>query len=263
MNNLNKKERVFMEKFTISLFEKIENKENKIEFLKKNINSKIQKEIQLLVNKKNKMNGLDLLKQIKDETLKVIFFDPQYRGILDKMSYGNEGVKRGKERSELPQMTEETIKEFVKNIERVLLPNGYLFLWVDKFHLVEGIKKWFDEVSVLHTVDMITWDKKKIGMGYRSRRRSEYLVIIQKEPKKAKSTWVLHDIPDVWEEKIVKNHTHSKPIELQKKLILATTLEGDLVCDPASGGYSVFEACKEINRNFIGCDIVYGKEEEN
>ena len=106
-----------MEKFTISLFEKIENKENKIEFLKKNINSEIQKEIQLLVNKKNKMNGLDLLKQIKDETLKVIFFDPQYRGILDKMSYGNEGVKRGKERSELPQMTEETIKEFVKNID--------------------------------------------------------------------------------------------------------------------------------------------------
>ncbi|WP_315289347.1 DNA methyltransferase [Leptotrichia massiliensis] len=252
-----------MENFTISLFEKIENKKNKIEFLKKNINSEIQKEIQLLVNKKNKMNGLDLLKQIKDETLKVIFFDPQYRGILDKMSYGNEGVKRGKERSELPQMTEEIIKKFVKNIERVLLPNGYLFLWVDKFHLVEGIKKWFDEVSALHTVDMITWDKKKIGMGYRSRRRSEYLVIIQKEPKKAKSTWVLHDIPDVWEEKIVKNHTHSKPIELQKKLILATTFEGDLVCDPASGGYSVFEACKEINRNFIGCDIVYGKEEEN
>lgn len=72
------------------------------------------------------MNGLDLLKQIKGETLKVIFFDPQYRGILDKMSYGNEGVKRGKERSELPQMTEEIIKEFLKNIERVLLPNGYL-----------------------------------------------------------------------------------------------------------------------------------------
>lgn len=212
------------------------------------------------LNKKNKMNGLDLIKQVEDENLKIIFFDPQYRGILDKMSYGNEGVGRGKTRSELPQMTNEIIEEFIINIERVLIPNGYLFLWVDKFHLVEGIKKWFLNTKKLHTVDMITWDKKRIGMGYRSRRRSEYLIIIQKEPKKAKSTWSLHDIPDVWEEKIIKNHTHSKPIELQKKLILATTQEEDIVADFAAGGYSVFEACKSINRNFLGCDIIYGDE---
>lgn len=222
----------------------------------------MKKEIEILINKKNKMNGLELLEQFEDNSIKVIFFDPQYRGILDKMSYGNEGISRGKNRSELPQMTDEIIENFIKNIERVLLPNGYLFLWVDKFHLVDGIKKWFLNTPLLCTVDMITWDKKKIGMGYRSRRRSEYLVVIQKEPKKAKTTWILHDIPDVWEEKVVKKHTHSKPIELQKKLILATTFENDLICDPASGGYSVFEACKEVNRNFIGCDIIYGEEEK-
>lgn len=217
-------------------------------------------EIYNILNKKNKMNGLDLLEQIENETLKIIFFDPQYRGILDKMSYGNEGVSRGKTRSELPQMTDEIIENFIINIERVLLPNGYLFLWIDKFHLVEGIKKWFLKTKKLHTVDMITWDKKKIGMGYRSRRRSEYLIIIQKEPKKAKSTWTLHNIPDVWEEKIVKKHTHSKPIELQEKLILATTNEEDIVADFAAGGYSVLEACKNVNRNFLGCDIVYGED---
>lgn len=210
------------------------------------------------MNKKNKMNGLDLINLVENESLKVIFFDPQYRGVLDKMSYGNEGMSRGKIRSGLPQMTEEIIKKFILGIERVLTPNGYLFLWVDKFHLVEGIRKWLSNTPKLHTVDMITWDKKKIGMGYRSRRRSEYLVVIQKEPKKAKSTWKIHNIPDVWEEKIVKNHTHSKPIELQKQLILATTEEEDIVCDFAAGGYSVFQACKETNRNFLGCDIIYG-----
>ena len=100
----------------------------------------------------------------------------------------------------------------------------------------------------------------KIGMGYRTRRKSEYLVIIQKSPRQAKSTWTLHNIPDVWDEKILdKNHTHAKPIELQKQLILATTNENDLVLDPASGGYSVFRACKETNRNFIGCDLEFGE----
>ena len=212
-----------------------------------------------LINKKLNIDGVELLKQIPDKSLKVTFFDPQYRGILDKLSYGNEGKSRGKDRSDLPQMSEDIIKTFLKEIERILTPSGYLFLWVDKFHLVEGVNSWISNLN-MEIVDLITWNKMKIGMGYRTRRKSEYLLVIQKLPKKAKSTWVLHNIPDVWDEKVVKTHTHSKPIELQKQLILATTNEGDLVCDPASGGFSVFEACKLTNRNFIGGDLVFGTE---
>lgn len=212
-----------------------------------------------LLNQRNQMNGLHLLDLLDGSSVKVVFFDPQYRGILDKMSYGNEGKNRGKERSSLPQMSEETIKDFLTKIERILKPNGYLFLWIDKFHLMEGVKKWFENFKTLEIVDMITWDKKKMGMGYRSRRRSEYCVVVQKEPRQAKSTWLLHNIPDVWEEKLVcKEHTHSKPIELQKQLILATSQENDLIVDPASGGYSVFMACLGVNRNFLGCDLKCG-----
>ncbi len=214
-----------------------------------------------LLNKKNKMDGLALLDLLRSETIKVVFFDPQYRGILDKMAYGNEGKTRGQQRSGLPQMSEETITAFIQKIERVLLPNGYLFLWVDKFHLAEGMKPWFARLPSMQVVDMITWDKKRIGMGYRSRRRSEYLVVVQKFPRKAKSTWVLHDIPDVWEEKLTnKPHTHAKPVELQKKLILATTQEQDVVLDPASGGYSVLSACQQTNRQFLGSDLIFGAD---
>jgi modification methylase hhaII len=212
-----------------------------------------------LINKKLNIDGVELLKQIPDKSLKVTFFDPQYRGILDKLSYGNEGKIRGKDRSDLPQMSEDIIKTFLKEIERVLAPSGYLFLWIDKFHLVEGVNSWIVDLN-MEIVDLITWNKMKIGMGYRTRRKSEYLLVIQKLPKKAKSTWVLHNIPDVWDEKVIKTHTHSKPIELQKQLILATTNDGDLVCDPASGGFSVFEACKLTNRNFIGGNLVFGTE---
>ncbi len=212
-------------------------------------------------NYKNVIDGIELLKQIKDKSLKVVFFDPQYRGVLDKMQYGNEGKSRGKQRSELIQMTEETIVAFLREIERVLMPSGYLFLWVDKFHLVEGVRPWFNDTSI-NTVDMITWNKMKMGMGYRTRRQSEYLVVLQKAPQLAKATWSIHNIPDVWNEKTPKVHPHSKPIELQKQLILATTAEGDFVCDPASGGYSVFEACELCDRNFIGGDIQFGEGEE-
>lgn len=209
-------------------------------------------------NFRNRCDGIEMLKQIDDSTFKVVFFDPQYRGLLDKLKYGNEGKSKEKERCALPQMTTEVIAEFLKQIERVLRPSGYLFLWVDKFHLVEGVSSWFEGTQLV-PVDLITWNKQKIGMGYRTRRKSEYLVILQKLPKLAKATWSLHNIPDVWDEKVTKTHAHSKPVELQKQLILATTDEGDYVCDPASGGYSVFEACKQTGRNFIGCDIEYGE----
>ena len=53
-----------------------------------------------------------------------------------------------------------------------------------------------------------------------------------------------------------KKHPHTKPIELQKKLIEATTNETDIILDPAFGSCSVFESCKLLeNRNFIGADI--------
>lgn len=106
---------------------------------------------------------------------------------------------------------------------------------------------------------MITWDKMRMGMGYRTRRQGEYLVVLQKKPILAKATWTIHNIPDVWNEKTRKIHPHSKPLELQKQLLLATTNEDDYVCDPASGGYSIFNICKEINRNFVGGDIIFGK----
>ena len=211
------------------------------------------------INKKNKANGLDLLADINDNTIATAFFDPQYRGVLDKLKYGNEGQTRGKARCSLTQMDENTIINFIKEINRVLKDSGHLFLWVDKFHLCQGVLPWFIDTN-LNLVDMVVWDKGKIGMGYRTRRKSEYLVVLQKSPVRAKGCWNDHSIPDVWEEKTPKVHPHSKPIELQKRLIAATTQDGDYVLDPASGGYSVYEACKALGRDFIGCDIEFGED---
>lgn len=211
------------------------------------------------INKKNKANGLDLLADINDKTVATAFFDPQYRGVLDKLKYGNEGQARGKARCELTQMDKDTIVNFIKEIDRVLKDSGHLFLWVDKFHLCQGVLDWLTDTS-LNLVDMVVWNKGKIGMGYRTRRKSEYLMVLQKSPVRAKGCWNDHGIPDVWEEKTPKVHPHSKPVELQKRLIAATTQDGDYVLDPASGGYSVYEACKALGRDFIGCDIEYGED---
>ena len=100
----------------------------------------------------------------------------------------------------------------------VLVPSGHLFLWLDKFHLCTNFKDWFDSTCV-HAVDMITWNKKKIGLGYHARHTSEFVTILQKEPKRAKGCWTLRNIPDVWDETPSKKYHHTKPVGLQSILI--------------------------------------------
>lgn len=212
----------------------------------------------LSIDKPQKMDGLKMLSKIDDNIVPLVFFDPQYRAILDKQKYGNEGESRGKKRSKLPQMTENVIAEFIKEIDRILIPSGHLMLWVDKYILCNGFRNYING-SKFETVDLITWNKDRMGMGYRTRRFGEHLVIFQKPPKRAKGVWHIHDIPDVWTEKIEngdRNHTHAKPIGLQKKLIEAVTNMGDIVVDPAAGGYSVLKSALEVGRHFLGCDIL-------
>lgn len=208
----------------------------------------------VLINGVNIIDGLDLVKKIHDNVVTACFFDPQYRGIMEKLKYGNEG-ERQKERAGLQQMDEDIIRQYIIEIDRVLKPHGHLFLWIDKFHLCTGTGNWTKD-SNLSIVDLITWDKGKMGMGYRTRRKSEYLLVLQKKPQKAKGFWTKHDIPDVWTEKIMeKTHPHQKPLTLQKSLIEAVSGEGDFILDPCAGSYSVLTACKESGRNFIGGDL--------
>ena len=205
-------------------------------------------------NHKNAGNGLNLLLSLNDNVIATVFFDPQYRGVMDKLSYGNEG-SRQIGRLALSQMSDDMIIDFISQINRVLQPSGHLFLWVDKFHLCEGITAWLKNTE-LEIVDLIIWHKMTFGMGYRSRRTSEYLIVLQKLPKRAKGIWTIRNIPDTWSEKVLnKSHPHQKPLELQKRLIEATTGIDDIILDPASGSFSVLTACDILGRQFLGCDI--------
>ena len=94
-------------------------------------------------------------------------------------------------------------------------------------------------------------------MGYRTRRRAEYIVVFQKRPIRAKAVWTRHNIPDVWQERITaKKHAHAKPAALQAALIEAVTEPDDVVVDPCAGSFSVLQAAREIGRNFVGCDLL-------
>lgn len=63
-------------------------------------------------------------------------------------------------------------------------------------------------------------------------------------------------IPDVVPEQVfTREHPHAKPVEIQARLIEATTAENDFVVDPAAGSFSVMDSALSVGRRFLGCDL--------
>lgn len=212
----------------------------------------------VVLNAPQRMDGVQLLSELPYQIATFFNLDPQYRAVLDKMAYGNEGARQ-KERALLPQMSDDQIAFFAEEAQRVLKPGTHLVMWMDKFTLLEGIHRarWLRRCRDLVQVDAVFWNKVRFGNGYRTRSQTEIVVILQKVPTRAKGIWKDHAMSDSWTELADGAlHPHCKPIILTSKLIRAVTEPGDLVVDPCAGGYGVLEACKASGRNFVGCDIM-------
>lgn len=208
------------------------------------------------LNARQKMDGIELFEALPDRIASLVVCDPQYRAVLDQLSFGNEGARQ-KGRAALPQMSGDTIAFFVEEAARILKPSAHLALWIDKFSLGSGEHlRWLRRASALKIVDLICWNKMDFGMGRRARCVSEYVVICQKAPQIAKGVWTDHRLPDCWPEgRNPMRHPHAKPHVLTERLIRAVTKKNDLVVDPCAGGFGVLDACIQTGRNFLGCDL--------
>jgi site-specific DNA-methyltransferase (adenine-specific) len=202
-------------------------------------------------------DALTLLQSLPNASAALGFIDPQFRELLSRQAYGNEGISRQTARARLPAMTPEYITAVTVEFGRVLKPSAYLLRWTDKYVLCEG-RHLGISTELFKIVDLIATDNERIGMGYRTRYRGDFLLVMQRPPTKARATWSDHSIPDRWIERVDRTvHPHVKPIGLIERLIAAVTVIGDTVIDPAAGGFGVMYAAHKLERNFIGCDAAY------
>jgi site-specific DNA-methyltransferase (adenine-specific) len=80
--------------------------------------------------------------------------------------------------------------------------------------------------------------------------------------KDKKGTYNYVGVKDWWDIPMLST-THSerlgydtqKPKALIERIIKASSNQGDLVADFYAGSFTTAEVCKDLNRNFIGCDI--------
>ena len=202
------------------------------------------------------MSGYELLGAVPEGFAALVILDPEYRSVLDKLQYGNEGARQ-KGRATQTVNSDFMIARFIREAERALRPSGHIALWIDKFTLGQGAHlKFIAAAPSLQIVELIVWNKLRIGMGRRARCQSEYLIIAQKPPIIAKGMWADRTLKDTWSELPQKwRHPHAKPIGLTTALIKAVTSPGDIVIDPCAGGYGVLKACRATGRTFLGCDL--------
>lgn len=81
--------------------------------------------------------------------------------------------------------------------------------------------------------------------------------------KEKQSEYTLNNMTDVWTDiGIISTNAFErvgyptqKPQGLVERIIKASSNEGDVVADYYLGSGTTAEVCKELNRNFIGCDI--------
>ena len=210
---------------------------------------------------RNVGDALALLRTVPTASIKLSFWDPQYRQLLTKLSYGNEGMNRGQRRKNLPAMSPAYIASCDAEIRRIMAPSGYCCRWVDEFQLLNGLFK----IGGLEHVGVIHWNNGRAGMGKRIRPTGGSVVILQKPPigvraRKLAVRWkTLPMIRGVHYEKIPfpkVAHPHRKPIGLIAEIILAVTEPGDIIIDPAAGSFVVMAAALGSNRHFLGTDII-------
>src|SRR6188472_4028665 len=130
---------------------------------------------QFQFNAAQRGKALELLQSLPAGSASVVIFDPQHRGVLDNLRFGNEGGRQ-RGRAILPAMTDEYIDACLCADARVLRPSAYVFFWVDTYRLGTGAH--LRVANVLASVDLIAWDSLCMGMGKRSRRRGDYVVVL-------------------------------------------------------------------------------------
>jgi site-specific DNA-methyltransferase (adenine-specific) len=83
--------------------------------------------------------------------------------------------------------------------------------------------------------------------------KSEKHEILHERGNQMRSVWAINTPKK--EEKTFGKHPTQKSLDLLKRIVIASSNEGDLILDPFAGSCTTGVACKTYNRDFVGIDV--------
>jgi len=228
-------------------------------------------------------DSLELLKNIPDNSVDMVFADPPY--FLSSGSFTCQNGKMVSVKKGDWDLTNGTKKNFefhdnwIKECRRVLKSNGTIWisgtyhsiyqcgfaLEKNHFHFLNDIA-WFKPNAAPNlscrfftaSHETLLWARKekkgKHIFNYSLMKDGDWEGDFIKKPKtQMRSVWAI-GTPKPIEKKFGK-HPTQKPFDLLRRVVLASTKKGDVVLDPFAGSSTTGLASYLYGRKFIGIDM--------
>lgn len=231
------------------------------------------------------MDNLELLKQLEDNSIDLIYCDILYGTGRDFKDYKDLSYDR--------QSIDDFYSLRIKEINRVLSQNGTLVLQMD-YRISHWLRCLCDEYfGYKNCVNVIEWAYSSGGSSKKKlSQKNDTLIVYAKNttkqtfnPMKQKSYnrdfkpyrfkgieeyqdeyglwYTMVNMKCVWDDIPMVGRTSSeridyatqKPLKLLERIIRLYTNENDIVADFFCGSGTSMVVAKELNRNYIGCDI--------
>jgi site-specific DNA-methyltransferase (adenine-specific) len=225
---------------------------------------------------------LEELKRFPENYFDMIFADPPYflsNGSFSCQNGRMVSVKKGEwDLSNGFQKDFNFHLEWIKECRRVLKPQGTI--WISgTYHSIYQCG-FILQNTKYHILNDISWFKPNAAPNLSCRffTASHETLIWARKEKKTKHTFNYQEMKNgnwtedefkkpylqmrsVWsvgtpkkEEKQFGKHPTQKPLDLLKRIILASTKEGDIVLDPFTGSSTTGVAANLYKRKFVGID---------
>ena len=220
-------------------------------------------------------DSLLLLKKLEKESIDMIFADPPYFLSGDGITCSGGkmvSVNKGEWDNKISIKEKHDFnKKWIRECKRVLKTNGTI--WISgTMHNIYSIGMALEEEG-FKLINNITWKKLNPPPNISCRcfvHSTETILWAKKDDKNVKYKFNYSSMremnggkqmKDVWETSLTKpsekkcgKHPTQKPMELLKKIILASTDEGDLILDPFNGSGTTGIVANMLNRKYIGIE---------
>ena len=196
---------------------------------------------------------LELMKDIPDNSIDLVVTDPPY--LVNYKTNHRKDKKHKFTNTIQNDDNKEAVSNYIKECYRIMKDNTAMYLFCNS-NKVDWFKQELEKYFKVKNI--IVWVKNNWTAGDLKGafgKQYEFIFLVNKGRKEINGK----RITDVWNFDRVSGkkqlHQNEKPLELIKQCIEKHSDEGEIVFDGFAGVATTMLAAKELERNYIGCEL--------
>lgn len=204
---------------------------------------------------------LKILKDIPSDSIDLVVTDPPYEVSSDGGGICNKVMHLSKSLQSLVDLNIDNGYDF-ENVNKELvrvMRNINAYFWCNKLQIPRYFNFYVNELGC--KFEIIRWEKTNPLPTYHNKylTDTEFCLYFRKggycSPSSYEDAKTYFVAPINAKDKKLWKHPTIKPLEIIERLVRNSSKPGETVLDPFMGSGTTGVACKNLDRNFIGCEI--------